>query len=373
MTPEQAEEFAKELYNGHPAAPALLLTAFHGSKEEAVRVMRALKILVPEAPADAPHQLPWGKKNVRQLWEGVRGAIESLDRYDVGDFSDRLSLGMPKLDRRLRGGLGGGRMYLIGAPTGGGKSSLVMQIAGAGSLAGSVLVVSPEMSLESLVEREIIREGRAPEWDRRPDDWIQSDVDRSRKESARQAHTEAANRILNEKRPVYVLDQPDATMADIERAAAAIDDLQLVVIDYAQQVAGDGSADDRARYLQVGEVALRSVAMSLKHNVPVVVASQVNTIEEKGRTRYAFRESKILEQKAHAIMIIEVKWWEDENNAEERLVQEAYVICTKNRSGPTFKLRIEYQPHIYLMSDYHPPFTGGSFRGGALPPAVPED
>lgn len=335
----EADELARELYGGHPAAAALLIQAVHGTKAEAVAAKRALKILVPSADKV---EIP---KRLRCLWEGAKSALAELDRYTASDFSDRVSTGIPQLDRRLRGGLRGGQMTLLGAPTGSGKTAFVAQVAtvAARQGRGGVLFVSPEMSLESLAEREIIRESGRALWGRNP--WK---PDATRDDCVRE-HILASRRITDEKLPIYCLEDLDITMSDVETAALdlAKDGLALVVIDYAQYVAGD--ARDTPRYLQVGEVAERSVALALKLNVPVLIASQVNVAKDGSRRAYTFRESQILEHKAHTVLVLDVQWQTLESG--ERHVERADFVCTKNRGAATFTLQVNYEPELYRITE----------------------
>lgn len=296
-------------------------------------------------------------KRIRALWEGAKSALEEMDRYSAGDFSDRATTGLKDLDKRLRGGLRGGQVTLLGAPTGAGKTSLVqiVAVAAARQERGAVLFVSPEMSLESLAEREIIRQAGVDLWKRSPDFW-----DKQQKQECMDAHAYAAAKIYSEKLPILVLEELEITMDGIEAAARDAGKLALIVIDYAQYVAGDGSDDQRSRYLQVGAVAERSVELAIKLNVPVLIASQVNVSKEGNRRSYTFRESQILEHKAHTVLILDVQWVE-ENDV--RKPERADIICTKNRGFMTFRLQVNYQPELYNITDYS---EATSFTGAHL-------
>ena len=258
-------------------------------------------------------------------------------------------------------------MILVGAPTGAGKTTLAVQLATTAAQAGgAVLLVSPEMSLESLVEREIIRRSGERLWNRNPWLWEGPVRDRCVAE-----HAKAAVEIATERLPILVLEELDVTMAGIESAAkvAAKEHgrLALVVIDYAQYVA---STQDKytPRYLQVGEVAERSVAMALRLNVPVVVASQVNLVKEGGGKRtYTFRESQILEHKASVVLVIDAQWAEQNG---ERTIERTDLVCLKNRSGQTFRLEVEYDPALYQISEKSA-WVSHQPQHSLLPPPVP--
>ncbi len=347
MTPEFAQELADAFCGGDPTAVVLLHRMFEGLPPDRARAKVAVKALWPAVLGEIPEaeQGP-PPKRLRYLGDGARAALDELERYTAGDNSGRVTTGMAELDKRLRGGLRGGQMTLLGAPTGAGKTTLVQQIAVAAAQQqrGAVLFVSPEMSLESLAEREIIRRSEYALWQRGP-----HVRDMELRDRAERAHAEVAAEIHRERLPILVLEELSVTMAGIETVARAAGKLALIVIDYAQYVAGDSSREV-ARYLQVGEVAERSVELAIKLSVPVLVASQVNTHEERGRTTYTFRESKILEQHAHTVMILDVQWKDSDSGT--RKVERADIICTKNRGFATFRMRVEYTPELYQVADY---------------------
>lgn len=285
---------------------------------------------------------------IRRLSEGIGGATDELDRFEVGDFSGRVSTSLRKLDQRLHGGFRPGQLTLVGAPTGGGKTTLVQQIAVEAARNGPVLLVSPEMSLEELCERELVRSSGVARWERNP--WTRNPDARDR---AAQAHIKAAGLMSTEHLPLFILDDTDATMVGIQEAAQVVhaeaqkdSGLRLIVIDYAQQVAD--FASNKARYLQVGEVGTAGVAMALAFHVPVIIASQVNTIRDGGTKTFAFRETAILEHKAAVVLVFDVDWDEVD---EERFVKSARILCTKNRSGAPFRLPVHYEPSLYRIAD----------------------
>lgn len=278
------------------------------------------------------------------VFAGMREAMREAMRFEAQDYADRMQTGIRGLDRKLRGGLRRGEVTLLGAPTGGGKSTLVQQIAATVARKAAVLFVSPEMRLVELAEREMIRRSGKPLWDRNP--WTSSAAQR---DVARNAHAIAAEQIEAEKLPLYIFDRVEITMLDVEEAAARIDGLGLVVIDYAQQIAGPGDSR-RPRYLEVGDVGTRSIILAQSLNVPVLLASQVNSIKvgNSDRREFAFRETAILEHKAHTVLILDVSW---NDGTEFRTVKSAEIVCTKQRSGATFRLPVLYEPALYRITD----------------------
>jgi replicative DNA helicase len=365
---DDAADIARALFGGDPVAEQLLRRRMdaNATADERARAHKALTLMFPAVMREIPDEHIRPRRKLRALWEGAKAALDELDRWTVGDFSDRTTTGLLTLDRRLRGGLRGGQMYLLGAPTGAGKTALCQQIATAAARQkerGAVVFVSPEMSLESLSEREIIHRAQRSLWERAP--WTAGPF----RETAIRDHAVAASEMIGEKLPVFVLEDLSVTMDSVEAAVRDTQEqhgkLALVVIDYAQEVA---TQDGRVqRYLQVGEVGGRSVDISLRYNVPVLVASQVNVVKEGNKRSYTFRESGNLAQKANTTMILDVTWNVDA--AGERSVERADIVCEKQRGFAPFRLRVEYNPALYTISEYREWSTPTQVP--LLPPAVP--
>jgi len=140
-------------------------------------------------------------------------------------------------------------------------------------------------------------------------------------------------------------------MDDVEavvREAHKVHGLDVVFLDYAQEVA---DLDPRTpRYLTVGSVAQRSVALARELDLAVVIASQVNVVKDGRGTSYVFRESQILEHKAHNVLLFIVEWQVDEETS-ERYVKEALLKATKCRGTAVFEHRVDYHPELYTLTD----------------------
>lgn len=125
----------------------------------------------------------------------------------------------------------------------------------------------------------------------------------------------------------------------------------MVIVDYAQEVADRGA--NVARYLAVGEVGKSAIKLGKELNIPVVVASQVNVFKgDGGATDYAFRETKDLEHRAHASMIMEIKRSQQVNQHGYHDVESARIFARKNRSGPLFDVPVDYRPATFLIADH---------------------
>lgn len=286
-------------------------------------------------------------RKTRRLSSGVGGAMASMLRFAIGDHSDRVPFGISKIDKACLGGMKKGAMYVIGADTGGGKTTFLQGVAAMNAKLGTVLLVSPEMDIEELAEREVMRQSGFSIFNIAP--WVRRDE----KVIAERAMKAAADNIIAEDLNIEIIEDIEATMSEITIEAKKIKNLRLVIIDYAQEIADMSSK--LSRYLEVGKVGTDAIKLGRACGCPVLIASQVN--KEKapgGRSEYTFRESKNLSQKANTTMIIEVVKSETPNNQGFFDVESTKIFSLKNRGGPQFVADIDYQPAIYRMTDKAP-------------------
>lgn len=272
--------------------------------------------------------------------DAVKGAVAELDRLDIGDWSRHLSTGILSLDRKLMGGLRFGETTLIGAPTGAGKTTLVVQLAMAAQEKGLVVIVSPEMSARALTEREIVRRSGCPKDDRAP--WAEP----WRRERAREAHARAMSELIQSPPNVAIYDSMSVTMDEVAaavRVRAAREKVVMIALDYAQQLA-EIEGQER-RDLAVGRVAHRAIEMAREFDCHVIVTSQVNTkLEGKTRT-YTFRESAQLEQKADSALLFIVEW-----DPETRRPLSSFFQTTKMRDNAQFRLEVEFDAKTFQVN-----------------------
>jgi replicative DNA helicase len=281
-----------------------------------------------------------GNRKSVLLADRMDGAIHSLARYCNNDNSDRIPTGISRMDYALRGGMMVGGLYLLGAPSGHGKTTLLQCMAVyCARTRGPVLFVSPEMSGQELAEREAIRTSGVSVNDIAP--WLNPNI----RLPSMVKLEDAAAKIKKERIPVHVTEDADMTMTEIGEEAKMMKDLKLIIVDYAQEIAARNASV--ARYLAVGEVGKEAIILGQKLNVPVIVASQVNVHDDGNNKGYSFRETKDLEHRAHCSMIMEVKRSTIPNAHGFFDVESARIFARKNRSGPIFSVDIEYSPAIY--------------------------
>lgn len=285
--------------------------------------------------------------------EHLDSAAAELDRLERGDFSRYVSTGVEDLDHVLGGGLRRGQTTLLGAPAGAGKTSLVVQFAMAAEKCGPVLVVSPEMSPEELVVREVVRRSGKPKWNRAP--WIRSNDLRI---EAAGAHIRALEDLRRNPPRVALFDAVtitlDSVLENARRLAKTHGRLSLIALDYAQQLAEEGL--EKARYLAVGEVGLRAIEFAREFDCAVLVTSQVNVVRDGKDKRYVIRESSNLEQKANNVLLFIVE------RSESGEVTKAAVRATKVRDGALFALEVDWRPDVFQLKDKRHDDTVRDFR-----------
>ena len=303
--------------------------------------------------------------NMASLADGRTGGV-ILSEYvamaessSLGGGIQGVRCGIPPLDEAI-GGLVPGRLIVVGARPGQGKSSLIAQMAVAAMDSGaSVLFFSLEMSGQELAARAICARAQ-----------VDSNLYlRGALNAQDRAKASAAAAALTGQ--MYIDETPALDIAEIRlrsiRHAAKHGNLGLVVVDYL----GLATASDRARdsrYLQVGAVSsgLKQLAKELK--VPVVAAHQVNrNAEHEGKQQdqrpklSQLRESGNIEQDVDQAILI----WPFQKDPRDgtpvdwkAAVRPVELFVAKNRHGP--------QALLYL--DFHKQWTTFSECGKIPPP-----
>ena len=262
------------------------------------------------------------------------------------------------------GGLVPGRLIVVGARPGQGKSSLIAQFATSAMESGAgVLFFSLEMSGPELAARAICAKARVDS----------SLYMRGRLNAEDRAKASAAAAALTGQ--MYIDETVNLDIQEIRlralRHRARHGDLALIVVDYLG-LAKAGDAAREQRYLQVGAVSQGLKQLAKELHVPVVAAHQLNrNAEHDGKQMdqrpklSQLRESGSVEQDADQVLLIwpfqkdprdghMVDWQADPRPIE--------VALCKNRHGP--------QALIYL--DFHRRWTTFS-ECGSLPKEIPED
>jgi hypothetical protein len=245
-------------------------------------------------------------------------AFDAWRDWRDSDTAEPIPTPWTPLNNALAGGLHPGRLYIVAARVGQGKSIAGQNIVSyAASKGHPSFVVSVEMPVVEVVSRMIAAEAGV---DYRNITSREFSDDRTKIES----YIQTARSV-----PLYVCDNPTVTIEQIGQKCRALKEgpgLSVLFLDYAQLVV----PSDRkvSRQEQVAHIARESKLLAMELGIAVVLAAQLNRNAAEGEGRVPkvsdLRESGELEQSADVIMLM------------HHLDNEPSLIMNvaKNRTGP---------------------------------------
>lgn len=275
----------------------------------------------PDALAQhAASQLTQGAADCRAI--DMPGAlmqfVDALDGAKIG----RVYTGLAALDR-LTGGLRGGKMVVLGARPGVGKTALALQMAvHAARHTGPVLLVSLEMDAAEIVSRMVAAE---------------SGIDLQALEAGEltdeQAKRASACYPAISALPIRMA-QNTCTPMQVRREAMAMKHtcgLSMVVIDYLQLMRSDEKM--KSRYEEVTAISREIKLLAMDLHVPILALSQFNRQSEGGYgkkksmpTMAEAKDSGAIEQDANLFLV----QYAPEEPSEEGPDWQAYHMCKAN-------------------------------------------
>ena len=244
--------------------------------------------------------------------------VDAIDNAKTG----RVYTGLAALDR-LTGGLRGGKMVVLGARPGVGKTALALQMAvHAARHTGPVLLVSMEMDAAEIVSRMVAAE---------------SGVDLQALEAGEltdeQARRASACYPAISALPIRMA-QNTCTPMQVRREAMAMQNscgLSMVVIDYLQLMRSDEKM--KSRYEEVTAISREIKLLAMDLHVPILALSQFNRQSEGGYgkkksmpTMAEAKDSGAIEQDANLFLV----QYAPEEPAEEGPDWQAYHMCKAN-------------------------------------------
>lgn len=244
--------------------------------------------------------------------------VDAIDNAKTG----RVYTGLAALDR-LTGGLRGGKMVVLGARPGVGKTALALQMAvHAARHTGPVLLVSLEMDAAEIVSRMVAAE---------------SGIDLQALESGEltdeQAKRASACYPAISALPIRMA-QNTSTPMQVRREAMAMKNscgLSMVVIDYLQLMRSDEKM--KSRYEEVTAISREIKLLAMDLHVPILALSQFNRQSEGGYgkkksmpTMAEAKDSGAIEQDANLFLV----QYAPEEPAEEGPDWQAYHMCKAN-------------------------------------------
>ena len=244
--------------------------------------------------------------------------VDAIDNAKTG----RVYTGLAALDR-LTGGLRGGKMVVLGARPGVGKTALALQMSvHAARHTGPVLLVSLEMDAAEIVSRMVAAE---------------SGIDLQALESGdlteEQAKRASACYPAISALPIRMAQQTSTPM-QVRREAMAMQHsggLSMVVIDYLQLMRSDEKM--KSRYEEVTAISREIKLLAMDLHVPILALSQFNRQSEGGYgkkksmpTMAEAKDSGAIEQDANLFLV----QYAPEEPAEDGPDWQAYHMCKAN-------------------------------------------
>lgn len=222
-----------------------------------------------------------------------------------------LSTGFKNIDEAMDGGLYPG-LYTVGAISGAGKTTLVLQIGENIAAAGKdVLIFSLEMATEDLIAKalsrhtyEISQQRNMPfKYARTIRDVL---LDRADSDTSRALLEDAEAEYLKYSDHIYIVEGmmdygPNEISAAIEKHAQMTGEAPVIIVDYLQILTPtDPHQTDKQK---TDEAVKRMKQTSRKHNVPIIVISSFNRDNYTGAVNMAaFKESGAIEYSSDVLL-----------------------------------------------------------------------
>jgi replicative DNA helicase len=150
--------------------------------------------------------------------------------------------------------------------------------------------------------------------------------------------------------PIFIDDTPAITIFELRakcRRLKTMHNIQLVVIDYLQLMAGSGDSNSREQEVSYISRGLKAIAKEL--DVPVIALSQLNrSVELRGGDRRPqlsdLRESGAIEQDADIVIFIHrpEKYGITEDEEGNSTKGKAEIIVAKHRNGATGDVTLRF-------------------------------
>lgn len=278
------------------------------------------------------------RRKPRHIASVLQDVVDVVDRTQTGE-DPAWATGLCDLDGHMNGGLRPGKLVLLAARPGVGKSSLSMQIAKRMAEGGRpTLALSQEMESVEVAQRLVANAGR---------------VDYGRLQRHRGMDDESWARATTaidglSELPLWIDDEPAQSMRAMAAKARQIKGLKVLVVDYLQLCVGEG--DNRTQ--AVGSVSRGLKALAKEMGICIIALSQLNRAVEQRPDRRPvladLRDSGEIEQDADSIIFL----WPLSVDDASGLAQIGCEVA-KNRQGKrgAFALGFDGSTQLWVASD----------------------
>ncbi|MEO0142943.1 MAG: replicative DNA helicase [candidate division WOR-3 bacterium] len=270
------------------------------------------------------------RKEPVHIREYITKILETAEKMRGERLITGVETGYYILDEVTSGFQKGDFIVIAGRPSMG-KTAFALNIAAFAALKNNVPVAifSLEMSAEALVKRMLCTEAEV------------NIKDLSRGKLTTQEWVNLSTAAGNlDRAPIFIDDSASLTVLELKtkaRRLKADNDIQLMIIDYLQLLAGSFSKPGISRQQEISEISRSLKALAKELDLPLVVVSQLSRMPEQRhedhRPRLAdLRESGAIEQDADVVIFI----YRDEiYNPDTEKKGIAEINVAKQRNGPT--------------------------------------
>jgi len=302
------------------SASTIAQLAYDGEKSRDEKIAASLRTVRNTQPDDAGQV-----RHVSSIAAELLDDVERWAESPVGADNVRgISTGFTSIDM-LTGGMGKQEQTVLIGRTGMGKSALGFEIALNAARAGyRALIVSLEMNRLSLVYR-LISHKVGITWQNLQRGWIKSE------------EWERIYKAVSdiEALPLYIIDRPRRTIAQIESYIAGLEGVDLFVVDHLRLI-GDKKEQGESEVSRLGRVSMDLRNVAREYNCHNLLIAQMNrgadNRDDKRPTLADIRQSGEIEENADNVWGI---YREDYYNKESlnRGIVEVWPL--KNRNGDT--------------------------------------
>ena len=283
---------------------------------------------------------------------------EVINQAETGSGAQGVPTGLSDFDE-LTGGLEPGRLYVLAARPGMGKSGLAFQFGAHVALhSGRVLGFSLEMGAQEIGARIVASEARVDLKQlmlaRRGDRTALNGRAWERLMSAQARLSLVAFDILP-KSSLKLQEMIDEVRAEHQRSP-----LKLFILDYLQLVQLSGRAGDNpVQRVTAITTALKALAMEL--NIPVLALSQLSrAVEQRPNHRPMLsdlRESGSVEQDADVVFFIYRDEYYNPNTDQQGIAE---IIVGKQRNGPLGTVKVQFHSAFVRFQNLAAEFYSGA-------------
>ena len=291
-----------------------------------------------------------GTSDFSHIREILDAYMEESDALEGPGFSHLAPIptGYTDLDNLLGAGLQRSDLLVLAARPSLGKSTLALNIArNAAGQGAAVGIFSLEMSGEQLAVRLLASEANINSHR------LRVGLLREPEEARRMDAIGAISDL-----PIYIDDTPIQGIVEIRGKAHRLHSergIDLLVVDYMQQISGGGRTDNRV--MEMGEISRQLKGLARDLDIPVLACSQLSRAVEQRPTHRPMlsdlRESGSIEQDADVVAFIyredmytTREDWEKRNPSQEYPQNIAEIIVAKHRNGPLGTIPLYFRSDV---------------------------